>query len=108
MGGEELVDRVFGPGSAGGQDDRDVGVASGPDIFEQATGRAFAQRGNGIAQPVQGGTQGGPPTLVPSLASAIAATVGTPALDAMSATPGSVIDDFCLPPGRELGSELTV
>src|SRR5271156_2421198 len=108
MGGEELVDRVFGPGSAGGQDDRDVGVARGPDIFEQATGRAFAQRGDGIAQPVQGSTQGCAPTLVPSLASAVAAAVGTPALDAVSTAPGSIIDDFCFPSGRELGSELPV
>ena len=108
MGGEELVDRLFGPAGAGGEYDRDVSVAGGPDVLKQAFGGVFAERGDGIAEPVESGAKRRAPALVPPLASAVAAAVGTPALDTVGTTPRGIVDDFRLPLGWELGQELAV
>ena len=71
-------------------------------------GRVFAKRGDRIPQPVESLTQRRAPSLVPPLAPAVAAAVGTPAFDTVGATPRGVFHDLRLPRGRELGQELAV
>ncbi len=108
VGSEELVDRLVGPGCPGGEYDRDISVASAPDIFEQSPSRVFGKRRDGIPQPVESCAKRRAPSLIPTLVPAVAAAVGAPALDAVGTTPRSILDDFRLPRGRELSQELAI
>ena len=90
------------------KDDLDVGVAGGPEIFQQACGELFRQGRGGVAEVVEGFAQRGAPLLVPAGFAAVAAAVGAPAFDAVGAAPGGVFGDFGLPLGRKFFEELAV
>ncbi len=104
-----LLEETDDGGRGAIEDDLDVGVASGPEIFEERLGELFGEGRGGVAEVVESFTKRGAPLLIPAgLASAVAAAVGAPALDAMHAGPGGVFRDFGLPFGREFFEELAV
>ena len=90
---EEAVDGVW----RAVEDDVDVGVARGPEIFEQRLGELLGEGSGGVAEIVEGFAQGAAPLLVPAGLAAVAAAVGAPAFDAMGAAPGGVFGDLGLP-----------
>jgi hypothetical protein len=53
-GGEEAVDG----GGGAVEDDVDVGVAGGPEVFEERRGERFGERRGGVAEEVEGFAQG--------------------------------------------------
>ena len=65
------------------EDDLDVGVAGGPEIFEERLGELLGEGGGGVAEIVEGFAEWGAPLLVPAGFAAVAAAVGAPALDAV-------------------------
>src|SRR5580692_3498994 len=86
----------------------DVGIARGPEVFEQRLSESFGERSGAIAQEVESFAQRPAPLLVPAGLAAVAAAVGAPALYAMRAAPGAVVDDFTFPLRRKPGEELAV
>ena len=86
VGGEEAVEVVGGAV----EDDVDVGVAGGPEIFEEGLGDGFGERSGAVAEEVESFAEGSAPALVPAGLAAVAAAVGAPALDAVGAGPGGV------------------
>ena len=90
------------------EDDVDVGVAGGPEIFEEGCGELFGEGCGGVAEVVEGFAEGGAPLLVPAGLAAVAAAVGAPAFDAVGAAPGGVFDDLGLPLWGEFFEELAV
>jgi hypothetical protein len=90
------------------EDDVDVGVAGGPEVFEQGFGELLRRAERWRRGGVEGFAQGGAPLLVPAGLAAVAAAVGAPALDAVGAAPGGVFGDFGLPLRREFFEELAV
>jgi hypothetical protein len=65
----------------------------------------LGERDQCVAQLVEGLAQGRAPLLVPAGLAAVAAAVGAPALDAVHAAPGGVLDDLALELGRKLLEE---
>ena len=104
VGGEEAVEVVGGAV----EDDVDVGVAGGPEVFEEGLGDGLGEGRGAVAEEVEGFAEGGAPALIPSGLAAVAAAVGAPALDAVGAGPGGVVDDLGLPGGGEFLEELAV
>ena len=80
----------------------DVCVARGPHIVEEFRALLLGEWSEGVAQFVESLAQGCAPFLVPSRLAAVAAAVGTPALDAVRTTPRGVFDDFALALRRKL------
>ncbi len=69
-------------------DEVDVVVSGRPGIGQKLFGHLFISRIHGIAEPVQGRTQGGSPTLVPTwVAAAVAPAIGTPTFYTVLAAP---------------------
>jgi len=104
VGGEEEVD----VGGSAVEDDVDVGVASGPEVFEQRLGDGFGERCGFVAEKIERDAQRPAPLLVPAGLAAVATAVGTPALDAVNAGPGGVVDDFGFVLRWEFFEELAV
>ena len=104
MTGEEAVD-VCGCAI---EDDLDVGVAGGPEIFEERLGDGLGKGCGAVAEEIECGAERGAPLLVPAGFAAVAATVGAPALDAVGAGPGGVFDDLGFVLGWEFFEELAV
>ena len=102
--GEELDDG----GGGAVEDDLDVGVAGGPEVFEEGLGELFGEGSGGVAEVVEGFARGGAPLLVPAGLAAVAAAVGAPAFDAVGAAPGGVFGDLGLPFRGEFFEELAV
>src|SRR5216684_4182987 len=106
---EEVED---GGGGAGwiftAKDDLDVGVARGPEVFEEGLGELLGEGGGGVAEVVEGFAERGAPFLVPAGLAAVAAAVGAPAFDAVGAGPGGVFGDFGLPFRRKFFEEFAV
>ena len=65
----------------------DIVVARRPRVFQILAGLLFESGRQGIAQPIQGAAQRAAPSLVPSGVPGIATAIGTPALNAVHATP---------------------
>ena len=106
--GGVLVEEFSDGGGRAVEDDLDVGVAGGPEIFEERLGELLGEWRGGVAEVVEGFAEGGAPLLVPAGLAAVAAAVGAPAFDAVGAAPGGVFGDFGLPFGRESFEELAV
>ncbi len=106
--GGVLVEEVEDGGGGAVEDDVDVGVAGGPEVFEERLGELFGERSGGVAEVVEGLAEWGAPLLVPAGLAAVAAAVGAPAFDAVGAAPGGVFDDLGLPRGRKFLEELAV
>src|SRR5437588_8740877 len=88
---------------------RDVVVARGRRLAQQLAGSAFEHRCRGIAQPIECGAQWSAPRLLPAgMPAGIAAAIATPALNAMGAAPGSVVDDLHFVRRLEFFQELAV
>ena len=78
-------------------------VAQDPGIGNKCPGLAFEPRVDRAGERIEGGSQSGPPALVPSLLAAGAtAAIRSPALDAVCATPRRALDDLDLVGGRML------
>ena len=105
--GECVEEAVFVLGAAI-QDDADVGVARGPEIFEQRICDGLGEWSGAVAKQVERLAQGAAPELIPSGPAAVAAAIGAPALYAMSAAPGAVVEDLGLPSRRKALEELAV
>ena len=110
--GVSVEELLGGVAAAGGvfavEDDVDVGVAGGPEVFEEGFGQFFGERCGGVAEVVECVAEGFAPLLVPAGLAAVAAAVGAPALDTVGAGPGGVFGDLGLPGGREFVEELAV
>src|SRR3989338_307361 len=88
------------------EDGVDIGVAQAPRVGGIRGHPLFINGDQTIAQPVQGLPQGGTPHLMPSaLAPRGTPAVGTPALNAVSAAPGTVCNDLDLMGDGELFQE---
>ncbi len=83
MRGEEAVGRF----RAAVENDLDVGVARGPNVFEEVAVLLLGERNERVAQLVEGLAQRRAPSLVPAGLAAVAAAIGAPALDAVHAAP---------------------
>src|ERR1019366_4030768 len=74
----------------------DIFVARCPHIGEELSALLLSERGQSIAQLVEGLAQRCAPLLVEAGLAAIAAAVGAPALDAVTTAPRGVVDDLAL------------
>jgi hypothetical protein len=90
------------------EDDVDIGVTCDPEILEQRRSDLFGEGSRVIAEQIESLAKWSTPGLIPSGSSAITSTVGPPALDAVSATPGAVVDNFSLPAWWKALEELAV
>ncbi len=107
--GGVLLEEFDDGGGGAVEDDLDVGVAGGPEIFEEGLGELLGEGSGGVAEVVEGFAERRAPLLVPAgLGAAVAAAVGAPALDAVGAGPGGVFDDFGLPFGRKVFEKFAV
>src|SRR5580658_8412786 len=86
----------------------DVSIACRPHLTEEQRAFLLGHGRDGIAQLVEGLTQGGSPPLVPARLATVATTVGAPTFHAMRAAPRGVVDDFALPLRRKLLEEAGV
>ena len=90
------------------EDDLDVLVAGGPRIFEQLRRMLLVEVAPFVAEPVEGGSQGPAPFLVPAGPARVAPAIRTPALDAVGAAPGGILEDLDFPLWRVLFEKLAV
>src|ERR1044071_3861655 len=91
------------------QDDPDVGIPSGPRIFEKCLSLRFELRSQPVPKPIQSFSKRSAPSLIPpGLCSRVASTIGFPSLDSVKTAPRRVLMDLNFFSGGKLFQKFPV